>query len=166
MSQDTEKRLFPALLAAALAFIWLTGLQLPELVASHFDADGIPNGHMPRNAYLAVISLVGIGLPALAAYLSRRALARPDARINLPNRDYWLAPERRAATVAHLRGGMLRVAALIALFICYLHVVVVRANLAHPVQLSNAWFLGGLMAFLAAMLSYTLALTRRYRRRG
>jgi hypothetical protein len=164
LDAQLENRLFPVVLAGAAAFVWLTGLAMPDVVASHFDADGLPDGHMPRTAYLVVMTVVGIGVPALAAWLATRMLARPDARINLPHRDYWLAPERRAETVAHLRGGILRIVALVAVFLCYLHFVVVRTNLVQPVRLPTGLFVGGLFVFLAVILAYTMNLVRRYRR--
>jgi hypothetical protein len=71
-------------------------------VASHFDAAGVPNGHQTISrfftTYIAIIVLEGalfFGAPALLSYI-------PSEFINLPNRDYWLAPERRVQTLADL----------------------------------------------------------------
>ena len=72
---------------------------LPERVASHFDLSGTADGWSSRRQLLVVIgSMValvaglGFGLPRLVAVL-------PVSLINLPHREYWLAPERRARTV-------------------------------------------------------------------
>jgi serine/threonine-protein kinase len=164
MGRENENWLFPVLLACAAGFICFTGLELPEQVASHFDAAGAANGHMPRSAYLVIMLVVGIGLPALATGISWITLDRPNARINLPNRDFWLAPERRAATISRLRGGILRFSAMLVTFLCYAHFLVVRANLAQPARLAQDWFVGGLVVFLVAMAGYSLAFIRRFRR--
>jgi hypothetical protein len=45
-------------------------------------------------------------LPALAIefWVSHRIANKPDARLILPNKEYWLAPERRAETFAYFDG--------------------------------------------------------------
>ena len=86
-------------LAAAAIFIRLSGQQLPETMASHFDATGNANGFMARDTYLNFITLVAVGSPLLIVAVQALVLSQV-ARINIPNRDYWLAPERRAATLA------------------------------------------------------------------
>jgi uncharacterized membrane protein len=68
--------------------------RLPEMVASHFDGEGRPNGCMPKNEFFkmfAVITALIIGIFLLLPKLIKRV---PPSMINLPNKDYWLAPER------------------------------------------------------------------------
>ena len=78
--------------------LWRGASELPERVATHFDLAGRPDGYGSRGSLLTALACMGVvscglgfGLPALLARL-------PDELVNVPARDYWLAPERRAAT--------------------------------------------------------------------
>ncbi|HEY6357832.1 MAG TPA: hypothetical protein VIX35_06285 [Vicinamibacterales bacterium] len=72
------------------------------MLASHFNAAGEPNGQQTISqfftTYITIIVLEVVlffGAPAALRYV-------PSEFINLPNRDYWLAPERREQTLADL----------------------------------------------------------------
>jgi len=121
---------------------------------------------MPRNVYIGVTFLLVIGAPVLLVFLTWFAIKSPGARINLPNRDHWLAPERRSETVSFLRAHILRFAALLVTFLCYAHWLVVRANLSQPIRLAGLWFIGGLVVFSIAVLALAHALLSRFRREG
>ena len=147
--------------AAFLVGIVATYARLPERVASHFGANGVANGWMSRDGY--VWFMVGIvtfvSLTMLAAFGSVRFL--PNSLINIPRRDYWLAPERRDETARTLlRYGLLMVG-LISLFFLAIHLMIVAANESQPVRLSNdVWWL--LVAFLATTGVLTFKLYRRF----
>src|SRR4051794_16547662 len=84
---------------ARVAAVWS---RLPAVMASHFSAFGTPDGAMPRDAFFTSLALgcgAAVLLPALAPQVLRHV---PAAAINIPHRDYWLAPERRAASIARL----------------------------------------------------------------
>ena len=74
--------------------------QLPETIASHFDAGGQANGFMSKFGFI-VFEVILLSI-LLATFLSMgKLLAKmPDSMINLPNKDFWLAPERRERTLA------------------------------------------------------------------
>src|SRR5450432_4328425 len=107
-------------------FVWLTSGGLPSVVASHFAAGGAANGFMPRSTYIVFMLAVTVLVPSLIALSGRLIEALPVARINLPNRDHWLAPERRAETLAALSAQSVAFAALLAAFLCFVHWLVVR----------------------------------------
>ena len=155
---------FVLLAACTAAFIWLTSRGLPEVVASHFEADGHANGFMSRGAYVGLMLILDAGLPALLVAITSAALASPTARINLPNRDYWLAPERRGETVSYLRSHMVRFAGVLMIFLSFVHWLVVRANQAQPARLSSSWINAGLAAFVVFALIWTRVLLRRFRK--
>jgi len=73
--------------------------QLPDRVASHFDASGRPNGWMSRDAFTAFTVGFTLFLAGVPAGLARWLPRIPDSLINLPNKAHWLAPGRRAATL-------------------------------------------------------------------
>ncbi len=153
---------FALLLAGAAAFIWLTALYLPPVVASHFEKDGYANGFMSRGTYVRFMLALVIGFPLLLRVMIGFAFRSPDARIHLPNREYWLAPERREQTVAFLQSTLQQFVALLIVFLCYTHWLVVRANGSNPARLSTPWMVGGLLAFVALSLVGTRRLLRRF----
>jgi uncharacterized membrane protein len=148
--------------AAFLVGMATTYSRLPERMASHFDASGVANDWMSRDGY--VWFMVGVvtfvSLTMLAAFGSVRFL--PNAVINIPRRDYWLAPERRDETARTLmRFGLLMVG-FESLFFLAIHLMVVAANESQPARLSNdVWWL--LVAFLATTGVIILKLFLRFK---
>jgi uncharacterized membrane protein len=157
---------FVLVVAGAVVFVWLTSRSLPTLVASHFGASGAANGFMPRNFYVLFMLGFVIGLPVLLVLVTSLAMGHAKARINLPNREYWLAPEQRAETIAVLRAGVMWFGALLVVFLCYAHWLVVRANQSAPARLAESWFIGGLVVFVVATLLGVWLLLGRFRHRG
>jgi len=79
---------------------------LPERKAAHFNYEGLPNGWQPKDGFF-LLMLVVVGVTAVIPFLSARLIAaRPNNQINLPNRSYWLAPERREATIRFIGAQM------------------------------------------------------------
>jgi len=154
---------FGALLAGALLFVGATGRLLPSIVASHFDASGVATGFLPRPIYLLITVAIVLLPPILLVVVPRRTFRNPNARINLPNHNYWLSPERRAATVQILARQCTRFAQLLLAFLCYGHWLVVRANLTVPPTWSTGWFLAGLVVFLGLTVRWTIRLIDRFR---
>jgi hypothetical protein len=162
-TQDRSLSSFLTLLAGALAFTWYTGNLLPAVVASHFDRTGMATGYLPRAVYRGAMIAVLL-LPALLVVaLPRLSLKRPDARINVPNREYWLAPERRAQTVATIVRRCTQFATLLILFLCYAHWLVVSANRQQPPTLSSDWLLIGLVVFLGLTARWAAAFIGEFR---
>jgi hypothetical protein len=164
MWQEKAPWFFAVLVACAAGFVWVTCQGLPELVAAHFGASGAANGFMPRRGYVWFTLGFVIGLPAVMVWLSWFAIKRPGARINLPHRDYWLAPARRDQTIGRLRAAILQFGVLLLIFLCYAHGLVVRANMTQPAQLASTWFVGGLVVFLLALLFWARAFLGGFRR--
>ena len=83
--------------------------------------------------------------------------------INMPNRDYWLAPDRRKETFEIIFRAGVWLATLQAALLLGVHLLVVAANASQPVLLSgHVWFL--LVAFLLATISWAYFLIQRFRR--
>ena len=150
-----------ALLAAAVLQILYYYPQLPSTVASHFGSEGRPSGWSTKEGffgiYLGVLALLlasFVGLPVLFRRIS-------PAWINLPNKDYWLAPERRDRTVRILGEEMLWFGVATSAFVICVFELAIRANLSEAARLSEPvmWLL------LAAYLVYTVIwLIQFYRR--
>ena len=135
----------------------------PETVASHFDAAGVPNGYMPRSLYVRVLLAITILLPAALVLTSGSNLSSPGARINLPNRDYWLAPERREETIGAVSDLVTWIAMFLVGFLVYTHALVIRAHESVPVRLPAKPMIAGLCAFVVLSLGSAMAFVRRFR---
>ena len=152
-----------ALIGCAALYVWTSSRRLPDLVASHFDAAGHANGYMPRGSYLAVLLVMIMLVPVFLVIIPNRALSSPNARINLPNRQYWLAPERRAETVRRISHESSVFASLVIIFLCYVQWLVVRANALSPPTLESHALSVGLGVFLVATAIWVVGLIRHFR---
>lgn len=121
---------------------------------------------MPHDFYVRFTIVFVIGLPTLMVFVTGHVLGRPKARINLPNRDYWLAPERRAETIAFLHAGLIWFGVLLVTLLCYMHWLVVVANSVQPPRLSEPWFFGGLVVSFVALLVWLKVLLGHFRVRA
>jgi hypothetical protein len=140
-----------------LGLIWMTGDTLPSHVASHFDASGTPDGWMSRNTYLGWMSGVAIGVSGVfvSIFLGIRFL--PPSTINLPRREYWLAPERSASTMAFLMRAGIWLACISLWLLLGVHLFVLSANSSEPVHLSAAiWLLAPLFGLVTLLWSWFL----------
>jgi hypothetical protein len=159
---DSSLRSFFTTLACALAFIYYTSRTLPDVVASHFNSAGVATGFLPRNVYLLAMLAVVLVPPIFLVTLPRTALRNPRARINIPHRDYWLAPQRRGQTVEFIARQCTRFGAVLLVFLCYVHWMVVHANASIPPTLSSGWFLAGLVVFLGLTVRWAFGLINRF----
>jgi uncharacterized membrane protein len=130
---------------------------LPGRVASHFGPDGQPNGWMARDTHtmtqIGITLLIALIFFALASFLPRL----PERFINLPHRDYWLAPKRRAETFAWLSGMLLWIGAVLQVFLGWVFREVWQANLTPtPALKMNALWLQVSLAIIVMGLIVTL----------
>jgi serine/threonine-protein kinase len=75
---------------------------LPERMASHFDGSGRPNGFQSRDGFVALSVSMLVTTIVIFGGLGALFQRIPSKWFNLPNRDYWLSPERRGETIDFL----------------------------------------------------------------
>ena len=151
-----------AFVCLQVARLALSFERLPERMATHYNLAGQADGYQTRSGFAwssALISLALFTLFAAAPALMARA---PDRLVNLPNKDYWLAPERRAETLARLGVlvqwlGCATIALLVGVF-----ELIVRANLARSQLGYQLWIL--LPAYHLFILFWAVAYLRGLRR--
>lgn len=158
-------RLLFVTLVLAIAFVFVTGSSLPPVVASHFIAGGSANGFMLRGTYLRFTTGLLVGLPLLIVFLSSVTSILPARFINLPNREYWLAPERQADTLFYLRKQGTRFGIILAIFLCFVHWLVVQANVHSPPFLPESLFFIGMAVFLVSLVIWLGRFIAYFRRR-
>jgi hypothetical protein len=158
------KLMLVLLYVAAIAQVGWMGSQMPDVVATHFDGAGHPNGAMSRSGtigfqlmMLAITAAAFLGLPVLLGRLSPKL-------INIPNRDYWLSPERRAASMSALQNWTAGMGCGVVLLLMAVTGLLHHANRVSPPQLSSPALLACLGAFLIHVIGTMVALYRRFPR--
>ena len=150
MNSRLPKSVFVSLVLLGAAYFSSFYARLPDIVASHFNASGAPNGWESKTVFLGFF----VGATVLATLLvfgvPRLLGALPIELINLPNKQYWLGPERAAETLEFLSSGF-------AWFGCGVYVVIlfalnyaVQSNLhpSHPPDPAGMWVaIAGFAAF-------------------
>jgi uncharacterized membrane protein len=154
---------FVLLLFFAILFVTGTASQLPPTVASHFDAAGQPNAFMSRSGYVRFMLCLAAGFPVLVVLILRTVYSRAT-NMKLPNRDYWMAPERVARTRAFLVAHGVWFGSLLVTLTCFVHWLELGANRQQPPHLSAQSFAAVLVAFLIATAAWIAALTFAFRR--
>ena len=147
--------LFGALLAA-------TYTQWPAQVATHFNLQGKPDAWMDSIWNIVAYAGLGIGLPLMMYGIFSLTSLFPTSCINIPQREYWLAPERRAATFRELRRQSLWLGCLMVLFVAGLYVLTLDANQGNPPQLSLVATMALLAGFLLGVAIWVALLFRRF----
>ncbi len=102
--------------------------QLPETVASHFDASGTPNGWMSKTEFIVIMGFVTL---ISAGSMAGIALLLPYIQdsINVSNKEYWLASGRRDETIAFIAANMLWISCIAAMLFLVIDYFVCRLNI-------------------------------------
>jgi uncharacterized membrane protein len=156
--------LFVMLLAAAAALTFDLARQLPDLVAVHFDAAGRANGFMTRAGCRNFMLVTTLGVPLLitiATALVPRLV--PASLINIPHRDYWLAPGRARDSLAFLSEQGLWFGCIFVVFLACVDAMLVQANAVSPPEVPNRLFVAMLIFFFGAVGAWFVRMLRRFR---
>ena len=145
------------------AYVWQSGAHLPERVATHFGVSGQPNGWMTRAEHERFTILAGLAIPGFILGVFALIRTMGDRGLNIPNKTYWLAAERRERTYAFIQNQGLIFAGLMIAFLAGVHRSILVANARSPVSFSNSdigLVSGGLLIFsllwVAVFLGYFL----------
>lgn len=135
---------------------------LPEKMASHFNAAGEADGWMSKNSFF--IFEGGILLLILAEFTLIPYLIKilPASLINLPNKDFWLAKERRTETFAAIGEYFEWFSILLLALFIAINQLVFRANLKQENLSATAiWLILG--AFFAFTIFWLVKFFRRFK---
>jgi len=148
-------RLIASGFSIALCHALLWRPRLPLRLASHFDGAGHPDGWMGRDPalllYVGMVAFLGILFGVLGPWIRRF----PDSMVNLPDKEYWLAPERRDRTYNRISDSMAWLGVLCLGLIIAMHELTFRANLLPRPHLgSESWIL--LFVFLVVELAWVV----------
>lgn len=152
-------------IAACVFLAWQLLIVLPELpdrLASKFALDGTVRSSSSKAVFAWIFG--GITALMVLAFLAIGLLRRlSDGYVNVPNRDHWLAPDRRDAAIEDVVGAVRLMLSGSVMFIALACWLVIEANRASPPLLSSAFFVL-LAAYLAGLCAVAIWLHRRFRR--
>ena len=148
------KRIFFLLVALALLQVVYYYPQVPDTVASHFDGLGSANAWSSKNGFFGLYLALILLLVMVFIFAPRWSETRIRFGMKIPNRDYWLAPERLQQTKQFFRRQMIIMGVVHLLLAIYTIQLAILANLNQQPRLhpSIAWALGLYFLFLIAWL--------------
>ncbi len=151
------------LVAAAVLRSALAWERLPETLASHFGASGEPNGWATRAEFFTLFATFTGGAVVFLLAIPMLVRVVPQRLVSLPNRDYWLAPERRDECLRKLGTQAAWFATGTVAFAVGVLELTLRANVARgPLEMGPTWTLLG--AYLAFCALWIAGLWRSFRR--
>jgi uncharacterized membrane protein len=149
----------PLLAAAHMAFYYPL---LPAKLASHFGPDGRADGWMAKLDFvifhLVMTTLLALLFGGMGALMHKI----PNDAINLPNKEYWLAPERREQTLRQFSKEMSVFGIACLAFLFAVIQTVILSNLAGKNQLGPLFFVY-FIGFLLFTAHWAVQLTKRYK---
>lgn len=158
------RMLFVLALVVAPVVVWTTSAQLPARVASHFARGGLANGFMSHDGYVffmvAMTTLLPLVIVASIGLIPRVA----TRRLSIRYREHWLAPVRRAETLATLATWGCAFGVLLVVFLTGIHLLTVQANARTPPQLAEGTFFAMLVGFLVGLAAWIGFLAIRFGR--
>jgi uncharacterized membrane protein len=137
---------------------------LPERMASHFGPHGEVTHWQTKEQFFLTMVVVG-GVSSVAGFVVPLLLAAmPASMINLPNKQYWLAAERRKETMRYLSMKM----GWFACGVLFLHLFVtseaINANMPSHGEFDIGATFAMLFGFVVFVGTWTVLLMRHFGR--
>ena len=154
-----------ALLIAAYEIVYFYPI-MPSPMAVHFNAAGVADGWGPKHYFFVTIGAVIALLTTMFAGISLLIRVLPDSLINLPNKDYWFAPERRVQTLQRLTGQLLFIGTITLLLLDGVLYLSCMANIPPASSMPADILWGMLGSFFTVNIIWTIIMIRSYRRPG
>ena len=110
------------------------------------------------------ITYAVILLPALVVkfWVSHRIGNKPDAKLRLPNKEYWLAPEHRAETFAYFDSFFAWFGCALLFVEVFAMGLAMRANFNAPPQLPTGPIVSVIVGFVLYNVAAVLSMYRRF----
>lgn len=157
--------LFLGLLFACAFFALNSVGELPEKVATHFDAKGVADQWTDRDHYvLSMLSLL-VSLPTLLVLATAILPRYTNGKGQIPNCEYWFAHERRRLTETFLMSHAYWLGCLTIAVIFGIHISILRANATTPALLAIDRLYAMLVAYLCGLVWWTMAFLRHFKGR-
>lgn len=163
MSQTKKLAIvYACLQLLSMTFVVGTAQHLPSVIASHFDLSGQPNATMPKEQFIGIFLAIMVLIPSSLAFLPRVIAKLPHQLINLPNRAYWLAPERVGETQKILQVYFLVLSCVLICFMAFIYGLMVIANQQNPPSISATHLAFSSSVFVVLTLYWTYKLNSQF----
>lgn len=129
---------------------------LPEKIATHFGSTNNPSSYSGKTEFILLYSIIILFLTTMFWGINYLIKTGGDSMVNLPNKKYWLAPERRDSTIDILRANMNFFGLLTFLFMLLNQVYIFEANLLPDIKLGDSFWI----TFVAYMFLIMIWLIR------
>lgn len=129
---------------------------LPEKVAAHFNAFGEADNWTSKPTYLIFQVILLIFTLFFTFVLPLLIKKLPAPLINIPHKDYWLAPERRSATYLILRRRFEWFGVGLCALLISINQLVIRANLLDQNLSAASWYILGVFLLFIVVWSMKL----------
>ena len=154
------KLVFAVLAVGAAIYFSTYYAQMPDVVASHFNGRGVPNGWQTKPTFFGLFAAMSVLAAVLGFGIPRIIASVPPQLINLPNKQYWLAPEYLAKTMAFLNAYFAWFGCAVFLIMILTFDYAIQSNLhpANPPDVSRMWYiLAGFLVFMVVWLARMFA---------
>ncbi len=138
--------------------------QLPERTATHFGSDGSPDSWMSKTAASVMMVIFQVGIPCFLVAIAHFASSLPSQWVNIPNRDYWLSPERRRDSMAYVQAIMGWIAVLVSILAMVVAHLTFVANVSGE-RLNTRLFGLALAIYLFVVIGLVVKLVFRFQTR-
>lgn len=131
--------------------------QLPETVATHFNASGNADSFSSKLSTglmeIALLLFITFLFWGLAKFIPKI----PNDLINLPNKEFWLAPERKERTLKTISAVIVWFGIATNIFLILTFQSVIQANLSGNYKLTFPFFIM-LITYLIAIIALSIYL--------
>jgi len=131
-------------------------------MASHFAASGAANGWTTKTQFLVTYAVVLLPALFVEFRLHRKIARTPNKKLNLPNKQYWLAPERRAETFAYFEMFCAWFGCALLLLEVFAMGLAMRANFQSPPRMPTGPIVSAIVAFVAFAVISVVTMLRRF----
>jgi len=118
-----------SLFVAATLQVYVQLLELPPVMASHFDMNGVPDEWMNRGSLILNYAIWLIFPTGILSFSPLLVKALPVRLVSLPNKGYWMTPDNEEKAIKKLFMVMLEESSAIALFLVVSFQLILEANL-------------------------------------
>ncbi|GAC1620037.1 MAG: DUF1648 domain-containing protein [Candidatus Acidiferrum sp.] len=156
--QDSRvpKTIFSFLAAAGAVQALMYYPQLPRTIASHFSGGGHPNGWQSKPVFF-LFFLFSMVIAAFVSFVVPRAFSSlPASQLNLPSKDFWLAPENREGTFRFLEIQLAWFGCVLLAFLLFSFHVAIRVNLSPGSSFDSRSFVFGLGVFFIFVIVWMI----------
>jgi len=158
------RNFFMLLLVALTILNFFVYTNSPDRVAGQFGPGGRPTSWMSRETQFFLMQGLELFLFLLFTFIPELIVRTPVQWVNMPHREFWLAPENRSATKAKLAVLMAEMGVYLFLFFGALTLILSAANRSETVRLHMSDFWMTLAAFLGSTAFWSIKFYRTFRK--